>query len=84
MKHGDIVLVGGRKGVALNVSLSDITRGVPSKRVQVSKPGTYVFAGYWYGQDPLNHANYGKILGDAGTVIGRVACHNAVKHFHKV
>lgn len=57
MKHGDIVRVNGRRGVALRVSPRDIRDGV-----NANLPGLHVFAGFWYGRDPLDHKSYGKIL----------------------
>jgi hypothetical protein len=75
MIHGDIVVVDGRKAVALTVTAADIRNGV-----DVLKPGIYPFAGYWYGTTPLNHKSYGKIL--SGTpneryrVIGRAHTHS--------
>lgn len=75
MKIGDLVLVkhGRWKGVlcvALIVTKKDIKNGI-----NASNPGLYLFRGYWYGKDPLNHASYGKIEGKIGRVVGRMRNH---------
>jgi len=77
MQHGDIVLVGKRKAVALRVSPLDIKKGT-----DVMIPGVYPFAGYWYGKNPLDHKSYGKILSNMplrGTPIGKVISHSQIK-----
>lgn len=89
MRNGDLVLFNGRKGVVLNVTQSDFCEGLSA-----IGPGLHVFAGYWYGKNPLNHRSYGKILtcagigrnGESATVIGRVTAqsHFALKAFHRV
>ena len=89
MRHGDLVVVEGRKGVALRVDRAEFNKGL-----NASGPGLHVFAGYWYGTDPLNIRSYGKILthdgigkrGESAAVIGKVTAqsHFALKAFHKV
>jgi hypothetical protein len=89
MRHGDLVVVGGRKGVALRVGRKELNEGL-----NASGPGLHVFAGYWYGTNPLSLSSYGKILthdgigkgGESAMVIGKVTAqsHFAVKAFHKV
>lgn len=89
MRHGDLVLVRGRKGVVLRINNKEWSRGL-----NASGPGLHVFAGYWYGKSPLNPDCYGKILthnglgknGESAIVIGRVTAqsHFALTAFHKV
>jgi hypothetical protein len=76
MKHGDIVSVNGRYCIALLVSKRLCSRATRAlDRVQVSKPGVYLFSGYWYGKDPLDVKSFGKICGKQGRVVGRVRSH---------
>lgn len=89
MRHGDLVVIGGRKGVALYVDQKEFNKGL-----NASRPGLHVFAGYWYGTNPLSLRSYGKVLtqdgigksGESATVIGKVTAqsHFALKAFHKV
>ena len=51
-----------RLWVELPVASADVQRGVNTRT-----PGLKLFTGLWYGKDPLDPRNYGKILepGDA-------------------
>lgn len=79
MKHGDIVVVQGRKAVALTVTPADLKKGINAPRA-----GIYPFAGYWYGKDPMNHKSYGKILAgrpnEQFRIVGKVVGHPQVKY----
>lgn len=83
MKNGDLVSVirtrFGRRYqilcVALKVTAEDIRLGT-----NVRLPGLYLFRGYWYGTDPLNHHSYGKIEGQYGKVVGRLRTHLQARH----
>lgn len=79
MQHGDLVRKVGANGrsrlcIALRVTKQDIRGGCLIRR-----PGLWLFAGYWYGTDPLKLSSFGKLEGRAGKVCGRVRSHNQVK-----
>lgn len=77
MKNGDLVSVIWKSKVtrrvlcvALNVTKKDIM-----KMTNVTRPGIYLFRGYWYGKNPLDINSYGKIEGKHGKVIGKIKSH---------
>lgn len=90
MKHGDIVICNGRRGVALYID--EKTR--KNNGVNIRRAGLHVFAGYWYGHNPLSHKSYGKVLtcdgigvgSESAIVVGKVTTnsHSAVKNFHRI
>lgn len=86
MKHGDIVsLSSGVYCVALTVTKTMCSRATRAdQRILVSKPGLYLFAGYWYGRDPLDVKSYGKMYGTSGRVVGRVRSHNQLTKLLKL
>lgn len=68
-----LMLVRGRKGrrsltVQLAVADRDIAQGT-----DVLRPGRYLFRGAWYGQNLADLATYGKIEGQHGMPIGKLA-----------
>lgn len=77
MKAGDLIVLKDftksdffkveRKAVVLYVTQSDINQGTDAL-----KPGLYAFYGLWYGDDPLDHRGYGKMVYARGRVVGQV------------
>lgn len=67
----------GVYGVCLYVSELDIKK----KGILVPKAGTYVFRGYWYGNNPFSIDSYGKIEGEAKNFkkVGKIRNHWQVK-----
>lgn len=79
MFEGQMVSLPGyeRRGVVLRVTLKDIK----TSSIQVRRPGLYVFSGYWYGKNPLDHRSFGKIHRKWGKPVGRAINHHQAKRF---
>lgn len=57
-----------RLWVELTVTREDIARGL-----NTCKPGPKLFTGLWYGKDPLDFRNYGKMIEPSGALpVGRI------------
>lgn len=52
----------GRLWVELEVTRAHLNTGDPMKRPDTNKPGRKLFTGLWYGRDPLDFRNYGKMI----------------------
>ncbi len=67
-KHGDIVFIFiisskiNRAWITLEVTERDIKNGI-----DVEFPGLYLFSGFWYGDNALDHNSYGKVIPLSGT-----------------
>lgn len=63
-------------GVTIKVTWSDIKQ---RQFCHITRPGVYVFRGYWYGTDPTDYRSFGKFEGAAGKLVCKVKSHQQVK-----
>jgi hypothetical protein len=63
----------GWKGRAVLTVELPVTRRDLARGVNAARPGRYLFRGAWYGRDLTSIETYGKIEGQQGMPIGKLA-----------